>query len=340
MAFTKLTTEGKAFIRYYCRGTGNSCLRGNMGLLQGQLSGTEKPQLSPNYVWVATVYDDSGKQITTDEQLGEQLIIWYNRYAEEYKIDANIIAAQGFAESAYKVWVYPQTSTASGISQFTIDTLIDMVMKNISSVEPKFTQDEIAKIFDVGIEPINMRRKEIAYKVKINEVENEVGMANRAQLHQNVINNPKIMIKAQCRLMKRIASHCDSYANWSLFAYAAGLKYSKMVKKWQVNTFTQAIQLAQRDGNKHEEGVEYIFRIFSFLGDKYNVNTNKKEKGYWFGYSSDKLRGLNNESINMGVSLTEQLKYFDAHAVDTKNTNTNTAYADEGKTKTNESETN
>src|SRR5690606_12410655 len=104
---------------------GNSALKGKGssqpkgGALPDQLFGTGKPQLSPDYLWEANVYDDSNRLITTNDQLALQLIKWYNYYAKEYEIDANIIAAQGFAESAYKVWVFPQTSNAGGISQFT-----------------------------------------------------------------------------------------------------------------------------------------------------------------------------------------------------------------------------
>ncbi len=326
MAYTKLTLEGETFIKHHCSGTGNSALKGRGtdmkggGALPKQLLGTGQPQLSPDYLWEATVYDDSNKLITTNDQLALQLIKWYNYYAKQYEIDTNIIAAQGFTESAYKVWVYPMTSDAGGISQFTVDTMIDMILKNKSNVTPKFTDDEIAKIFDVGFEP-STRRQDITYRVTIDGSPNRTGRENRAQLHQNVINNPKIMIKAQCRYMKYIANNCDSYANWTLFAYAAGLKYSKLVSKWNVNSFPDAIQLAERDGNRHAEGVNYIFKIFGLLGDKNNVNVKFKSKGQWFGYGPDKLRGLDNQSINMGVKLEDQLAYFDAHSVNTMWTN-------------------
>lgn len=326
MAFTKLTLEGEAFIKHHCSGSGNSALKGkgsslpDGGALPKQLLGTGKPQLSPDYLWEANVYDDSNRLITTNDQLALQLIKWYNYYAKEYEIDANIIAAQGFAESAYKVWVFPQTSDAGGISQFTIDTMIDIILKNKHNVTPKFTDGEIGKLFDIGFEP-STRRQDITYRVTINKNPNRTGRENRATLHQNVINNPKLMIKAQCRYMKYIANNCDSYANWTLFGYAAGVKYTKIYKNGYVKSFIEAVQLAEKDGNRHAEGVSYIFKIFGILGDKNNVNVKFKSKGQWFGYGPDKLRGLDNQSINMGVKMEDQLAYFDAHSVNVMYTN-------------------
>jgi hypothetical protein len=324
MAYTKLSKEGETFIKYYCSGTGKSHLEGtglnlNGGALPYQYQGTGKLELSPSYLWKSTTYYN-GKLVQTDEELGNALITWYNKYASIYQIDANIIAAQGFAESAYKIWVFPLTSDASGISQFTVDTLIDIILLGKYNVTPKFTDEEIGKIFDVNIE--GTKRQPATYKVTIDGVANKLGRQNRAALHQNVINNPEIMIKAQCRLLKVLANNCDSLAIWTLFGYAAGSKYTKMNSKWNVNTFSEAVQLAKKDGNKHAEGVAYIFKIFYLLGDKDNVNLQLKQKGYWFGYGPDKLFGINPKSgINMSVKLADQLKLFDAVAVNIKNTN-------------------
>jgi hypothetical protein len=325
MAYTKLSKEGEAFIKYYCKGTGKLHLEGkgidlNGGALPYQYQGTGKPQLSPNYLWQTTAYYNN-KLIQTDEELGVALISWYNKYASMYQIDANIIAAQGFAESAYNIWVFPLTSDASGISQFTIDTMITIILQGAYNVEPKFSEEEKAKIFDVNIE--GTKRQPLTYQVtNADGSANLVGRQNRATLHQNTINNPDILIKAQCRLLKVLANNCDSLAIWTLFGYAAGSKYTKINPKWNVKSFSDAVQLAKKDGNRHAEGVAYIFKIFYLLGDKDNVNLQIKQKGYWFGYGPDKLFGLDPKSgINMSVKLADQLKLFDAVAVNIKNTN-------------------
>ena len=310
MAYTALTEEGKKFIRYYCQGTGNSNLIGKNkdGALPYQLQGTGKPQLSPNYLWTATPYYNN-KLIATNQELGEALIDWYDKYAKQYEIDANIIAAQGYAESAYCVWVYPMTSDASGISQFTIDTLITIILNNVSNVSPIFTNDEIIKIFDVGI--VGTLRVNSTYQAKISEL----GKQNRAALHQNVINNPDLMIKAQARYIKYIANNCDSLATWTLFGYAAGIRYTKINSKPKSKTYPEAVTFAKNDGNKHIEGINYIFKIFCLLGDQNNVNTKSKKSGLWFGYKLPKM------NINMSIKYQDQLAMFNPTQVNINNTN-------------------
>jgi len=98
-------------------------------------------------------------------------------------------------------------------------------------------------------------------------------------LHQNMIDNPEIMIKAQYAYMKFIASQCDGMASSALFGYNRG-PYLPVS-----SSYTKSIAKAiSRFGEGYEkEGIDYVYKIFQLLG-----NQNYKKEG-WFGYSWLKL---------------------------------------------------
>jgi hypothetical protein len=275
MAYIKLTSKGESFIKSVCSGTGNSLLTGNKpsyindkssklynpdGVLPFCL-----PKVSASKVWVASPKDDDGNVITTNEDLGKSLIKWYNHYGSVFAMDSNIIAAQGYAESAYKVWIYPLTSTASGISQFIVDAVYDVIVTNkfASSPEYAFTTEEIAAI----TKGLSGNTQTIStFSVKYAQ-----GKKNRATLHQNVIDNPKIMIKAQFAYMKYISSLCDGLASCTLFGYNRGPGYVSP-------SYTKSIAKATDSNNYQMEGINYVYKIFNFLG-----NNSYSKYGY-FGY--------------------------------------------------------
>lgn len=283
MAYSPLTEEGKKFIREVCKGNGNT-------LLQGKHS-YPLPYTSPpaTQTWICNIKDpkDGTKTIQTNQQLGEALIYWFDKYCNDFQLDANVIAAQAFAESTYFAWNYAGgDSTASGINQFTMLTLFGIIVENMGSpiiVSPvSMTPMEIAEI-TAGL--TNPKSKN-SYSVKSSLPQDAIH--NRPILHQNVINNPGIMIKAQCYYMKNIANKSDSLTSTSLFCYSRGLYMSK--------TYSRAIQKCDEGHTTQldykNEGLTYVMKIFGILGDKDNWLRNKglgknyKPSGYYFGYDA------------------------------------------------------
>ena len=277
MSFKKLTNEGKKFIRTITKGDGNSLLTGRnrYTLPFSDLEGITT-------TFTSNALDRFGRPITTNSQLGESLIFWFDFYAKQYDIDANIIAAQAYQESVYKVWNYAATSTASGISQFIGITVYDTIIKN-RGVSPNFFASEIAKI----TKNLELPDQLDSYKQRgkgTSPSSRKRARTNRSKLHQNIIDNPDLMIKAQCKLMRTIADRNNRLASNSLFAYNRG-------SGLRGTTYTEIIRkTSQEKGNEYiKEGIIYVERIFGYLGDKDNTEVSLPSvvKGIWFGYDID-----------------------------------------------------
>lgn len=253
MAYIKLREEGKKFITAACKNAGannNSLLYGKSR--EGALPFCDPPTPS-SYYWTSNA-KYNGVTITTNETLGKALIDWFDKYGELYGMDANMIAAQAFQESGFFVWNYPMTSTASGISQFIVEAVYDVIIMNKYGVTPEFTADEIAKItknLSGNLIDIN------TYKVSTT-----IGKQNRPKLHQNICDNPDLMIKAQYRYMKYIAnSYTNGIASSALFGYNRGPGYAKP-------SYADSIKAATNSSNYQMEGINYVYSIFSILGKK------------------------------------------------------------------------
>ena len=278
MAFTKLSVEGLKFIRKVCEGNGNSLLQGK------HKYALPYSDLPASQTWVCNIQDptDSNITITTNKQLGEALIFWFNKYAEIYQLDANVIAAQAFAESTYYAWNFAGgKSTASGINQFTMQTIYWVIVENLGHprVSNAMTPMEIATI------TANLRNPLSKNSYSVGSTLPADAYFNRPILHQNVINNPGIMIKAQCYYMKNIADKSDSLASTALFCYSRGMYMSK--------TYSRTIQRCDEDNTGNlkykDEGLNYVLKIFGILGDKNNYLESKglgkyKPHGIYFGY--------------------------------------------------------
>lgn len=264
-----LTEKGKEFIRKQCAGTGKSLLYGKSPYKVKDTSSKYynpdgvlpfcDPPTSPTKNWLASPKFE-GKTITTNADFGEALIKWYDKYAKLYLLDANVLAAQAFQESAYKAWNYPLTSTASGLCQFINDAVFDWIIdkSKYTSITPKFTDDEIALI----TKNIVGNKNDFKATYSVGSLQ---GKQNRPILHQNVIDNPEIMIKAQCRFMRYVANRCDSLTSSVLFGYSRGpgnatKSYAESVAKAKVYT---------SKGDYHEEGVGYVYNIFKLLYDNF-----------------------------------------------------------------------
>ena len=260
MGTVKLTKSGENFIRNKCNGSGNSKLRGNAGDKNGYSNNPTAvlPYCSPltttSKLWISNPDINGG--ITTNAQLGEALIKWYNKYAEIYQMDANVLAAQAYQESAYIIWNYAVNSTASGISQFVASAVYSVISSNkyggFSTVERQvISKNMIGYTYSSGIPPKDPFL-----------VDYELGRKNRAILHQNIIDNPEIMIKAQFEYMNFIATRCDNLASCTLFGYSRG----PYLLEAPSSSYSSWINAAKSKGNSYEnEGINYVYRIFSNL---------------------------------------------------------------------------
>lgn len=273
--YVALREEGVKFIKKVCEGNGNS-------LLQGKNDSGALPYCNPptpsNKIWICKPTDSAGKILTTNTQLGEMLVYWFNKYSKQYGLNANIVAAQAYAESGYKLWNYPLTSTASGICQFVMETIYDII---VSNRDGSFTEAEINAI----TKNWTTDNKDITtFKV------NHTGKNNRPFLHQNVCNNPQIIIKAQCSYLKFIADkYTDGIASSTLFGYSRGQGVA-------FPSYTKSIEAARNSkfgAGYEKEGIIYVERIFRLLGVKPNEKGGSP-KGY-FGYDELNMNGTFSE---------------------------------------------
>ena len=306
---TKLTTEGEAFIREVCRTKTN--------LLSGKFKTPlpyADPPVSPTKIWECDIINplNTTKKITTHDELASALIYWYNKYGEDFKIDPNVMAAQAYVESNFIMWAYVQSgrtsdgkiigSTASGLCQFIMETVYDTIIRNLGEPKSPETLADIDKI----VTP-NMRNGLAKNSYLVRSDNPNDARFNRAFLHQNVINNPEIMIKSQFRYMKMIADRTNNLTSSTLFCYNRGPAFA-------AKTYTATIEKCRNSKNYSKEyyveGVDYVLKTFSVLGDKDNKIslTGKrggfKPKGIYFGY--DHLFLIKDDKNN----VSNQLQYI------------------------------
>lgn len=262
MATIKLTKAGENFIRSVCSGTGNSKLRGSAVDKRGYKNNPTAvlPYCSPltttSKLWISNPDINGG--ITTNAQLAEALIKWYNKYGEVFELDPNILAAQAYQESLFIVWNYAVNSTASGISQFIAGAVYDIIIKNTRGGMSAADKQAISKNM-IGYTYSPAKAPEDPFLVSY-----ELGRQNRPILHQNIIDNPEIMIKAQFAFMKYVSTRCDNLASCTLFGYSRGPGYVKS------SSYSAAIAAAKAQGNSYEdEGITYVYRIFKNLYDNF-----------------------------------------------------------------------
>jgi len=297
-----LTKEGEHFIKEVCKGTGTKMISGN----NGRMPYTDPPI---NKTWTANMKRPTNNplgfsMITTGEEYAEALIYWFNKYAEEFGIDANVVAAQAYCESHFKAWIYVKyinnsswQSTASGISQFLMGTAYGIMIKNDLGA---FTQEEIQRIskgLDKSTEPYPTPVIQTSFEVGGNtdhpsEI-NQIAWNNRPIFHQNLIDNTDLVIKAQCVYLKSIARKCDSLTSSTLFGYSRGPDY---VKDSYPKTVADCTYRTQSNPKYVQEGLNYVLRIFGVLGDKNNLLGGKsglgkgyKPLGLYFGYDDTKV---------------------------------------------------
>lgn len=284
MAYKKITKQGEKFMKTIGENNGEN------GLIRGKNS-YEVPftyDVTIPSTLIAGIVDEEGYMIFNNTQYIEYLIRIYNHYAELYDLDANILVAQAYVESGLKVWNYaPYPSTATGLTQFLIGTMAEVVIKNKYIAEPKFTQSEIDKMILNFEQPYNENSYKVGGSRDIREGEDNFLTRSRSRKNRyyyllNAMNNPDLMIKAQCRYMKYIASRNNNLASNTLFAYNRGSSY-------RADTYTGIINIVKnkKGENYIDEGLKYVEKIFGILGDEFNKYTNVKPNGIYFGYDLD-----------------------------------------------------
>lgn len=291
MAFKALTKKGEEFIL-------NRCLA-NSTFGSDRFSGKRKFALpkstsASDTTFVAKPLDDVNKPITTPEGLAKNLINWFNQYSREYLLDANIIAAQAYAESGYNLWIYSDGG-AMGISQFIDAAVYDTVIKNKNNFETEI-QDIISGLTgnykDIRhiIPNFSTRDK----KIQSTKDTIQIAKENREQLFQNIINNPATMIKAQCYLMNYIGGRNNNLASSSLFAYNRG-------SGLQSKSYDDIIDITTKKFGKEyiKEGITYVDRIFKLLAGK------EAFVPVGFGYDIDfTAEDLQNFNISQAVLIS------------------------------------
>lgn len=284
MGYKKITKQGEKFMKTIGENNGEN------GLIRGK----NKYEVPFTYdvtipsTLIATIVDEEGNMIFNNTQYIEYLIKLYNKYGKLYDLDANILVAQAYVESGLKVWNYaPYPSTATGLTQILIGTMYEVIVENKYGSTPKFTESEINRIIINFEQPYN----ENSYKVGASEniKEGEDNFINRSRSRKNryyyllnAMNNPDLMIKAQCRYMKYIAGRNNNLASNTLFAYNRGSSY-------RADSYTGIINLVKNKNGQNyiEEGLKYVERVFGILGDEFNRYTNVKPNGIYFGYDLD-----------------------------------------------------
>ena len=301
MSFVKITKRGEEFIL-------NRCLA-NSTFGNNRFSGKRKFELPKSNLPKDTVFtaypkDDKQVPITTPEVLAKNLINWFNFYCTEYKLDANIIAAQAYAESGYNLWIYSDGG-AMGLTQFIDTAIYDTIIKNRYTFQEELDDITLGMAGDSTNIVYLIPNFKTGDKKTISTPETAAtAKQNRAIIFQNIINNPKIMIKAQCFMMDKIGQRNNNLASSSLFAYNRGgyltsKSYDEIVQK-----------AAKQFGNAYiEEGVIYVNRIFGLLGGYEPLlpkSTIAPSEKISFGYSIDTTvdEGFKNLDISAFITIS------------------------------------
>jgi len=266
MAVTKISKKGEEFIRSKINGTGTSYLSGSAKDKYGSVPDNPtkvlpfcNPLTNINDVWTSNPNINGG--VRTNDELATALIKWYNKYAETFEMDANVMIAQAYQESGLKVWNYAVNSTACGITQFVDNTFLALIQNNRNRFSTAELQALTTGMYDYTYQPGVTPPKDRFLKTE------RLGKKNRAIIHQNIVDNPEIMIKAQFDYMDYIGTYCGDLASSTLFRYNRGLMTLK-----KTSSYTEVIEMAQspkRSKDYEVEGINYVYAIFKLLYDNF-----------------------------------------------------------------------
>jgi hypothetical protein len=260
--FKKITPDGENYIRTAVNRTNRwgDALSGS----KGPMPFTNQPPLDK--VWTAQPISNNGGVISK-AALGNHLIILINKYAEIFNLDANFVAGLIEQESKYILWNFAEpslNSSASGLSQFVLSTLWETVIRDNGhnfSVEEK---NALSKGM-VGERNASGYVFEKRYYDVSSKNSNFVVARNnrRNHLHQNIIDNPEIMVKACCVYLHNLAAQynkkSNNLASVVLFGYNRG---PGMIDTDYNRSIVRAIN---HKPNYEKEGINYVYKIFKLL---------------------------------------------------------------------------
>jgi len=299
---TVITTEGKAFIEEAIKDVGPLALSGNNGEMPYSLDSEGN---KVDKVWTVEATASDGKTLTLSN-LAQSLIDWFEKYGNIYGLDPNILAAQAYIESQFKLWNYTKTNTASGINGFKMLMVYSVILNNFGGGGDTMTTSEIVKI-TFGLDQALAVTSYEPDKGTLNT--QTIAMTNRPILHQNMINNPEIMIKAQARYMRYFSDNCAKLASSALLCYRTSNSHV-------ADTYSKAIdKLRKAHGNSTEsnvvkDGLDYVLKVFGVLGD---VNNELEGKAFTGGY---KTKGLKGYSFGYNVVSGDHHAIFKYNDVD------------------------
>lgn len=292
MPYRPLTQNGEKFIIDACNKNTNS------------VSGSFPYALGRSNVAANTILTADSKyqslSITDNLTLATALIFWFNQYCEWYLLDANIIAAQTYIESNFKLWEYSNSgdatkSSAMGINQLYDNEIWDLFLDD-NGMEVDVPKDQDLFLQQKAIMSTNLLgdltdiRNIIPYQNDSTSATNAVALENRKQLFQNIMNNTELMIQIQCRYMSEIGERNNNLASSSLFAYSTnGYLESK--------TYNEVINNASKGNLPVKPGIDYVDKVFKVLGGKY--------KGDLIGFGKDYVYDPTpNDQANKNLSGT------------------------------------
>ena len=239
-------------------GAGTSLVSGKNGYVLPY----SNPATLSSKVWTSNPAINGG--ITNNAELLEALFGWYDKYGQEFRVNTNILIAQAIAESGLKIWNYASTSTASGINQFTVIATYDYLICNNYGNFTDAERQAISKNLVNYVFKSTGTQPKTPFYTKYTD-----GKINRQQLHQNIIDNPEIFIKAQCLFMSRLADRSDGVASCALFGYNRGPAFVKG-SSYALSIASASKEPPNSKGEPYEqEGINYVFRIFKTLYDNF-----------------------------------------------------------------------
>lgn len=230
--------------------SGNRSYTNGGGFNDGVLQVNTLPKGVKTYILPFSNVTDEGKiyqsqTYKTNDQWLTDLPIFIAKYSKMYNIDPNVITAQIYHESGFNLSAYSSTGSL-GITQFLCKTIHGFIVKNKGTGED-FTQAEINKIL-VGL-PAKAATDSATFSNR----------ENRMQVFQNCMDNPDLLIKAQCRYMKTISLRCNNLLSSTLLGYNRGDQFAK-------KSFFESYDAAKTYKAGYEnEGIEYVKLIWNTM---------------------------------------------------------------------------
>lgn len=264
MSFKPLTKNGESFITVACNANSNN-FSGSLPYPLGRSNIASNTVFSANPKYHGVLIQDNKTFVTA-------LITWFNQYSEQYQLDANIVAAQTYIESNYKLWEYSnggdvRKSSAMGINQLFDNEIWDLFFTDtratVSDPKAQTLYDDQQTIIGANlVGDLTDIRNIIPYLDNATADTNSIALSNRELLFQNIMDNTEIMIQVQCRYLSEIGNRNNNLASSSLFGYATnGYLESK--------TYNEIINNASKGNLQIKPGIDYVDKIFKVLGGKY-----------------------------------------------------------------------